>query len=354
MSWNPQQCMYNLPTKIDDLQYYHHEQSVQLESGVILPQLTIGYHTFGELSKTRDNVIWVCHALTANSDVREWWGDMIGPGKLFDTDKYYVVCANMLGSCYGTTGPRSRNPNYGISYGFEFPAFTMRDIAKVNLLLLNHLNIDEVAMMIGGSCGAHQCLEMAWKIPDQIKNLVLVANSVKETPWAIAVHEAGRLAIASDATFRENRDRAGAAGLKAARAVGLLGYRTIDSYIERQAEPNDNIPEKYRAASYLQHQGVKLERRFYAQCYYYMLNALDSHNIGRGRGGVETALQKLTMSTTIIGIESDMLIPIAEQQYLAKHIPNARFRAISSAYGHDGFLIETEQIINVVKATVAL
>jgi len=341
---------YNIPVNIQDLQYYSHDKSVQLESGIILPQLTIGYHTFGTLNKTRDNVIWVCHALTANSDVREWWGDLLGSGKLFDTDKYFVVCANILGSCYGTTGPRSRNPKDHIAYGLQFPTFTIRDIAKVNLLLMDHLNIDEFALLIGGSCGGHQCLEMALKVPERVQNMALLTTSARESAWAIALHEAGRMALTADSTFRENQDRAGATGLKAARAQALLGYRTIQSYVKQQTDTDDQKIDEFKAASYVQYQGTKLERRFYAQCYYYLLKALDSHNIGRNRTSIEAALNQLNMPTVVIGIDSDMLIPIPFQQMLADHLPNGHFRSISSEFGHDGFLIETDAITKAVRS----
>lgn len=343
---------YTIPVNIKDLQYYQYEKSVQLESGVMLPRLTIGYHTFGTLNKTRDNVIWVCHALTANSDIREWWGDLLGPGKLFDTDKYFVVCANILGSCYGTTGPRSRNPKNHISYSLEFPAFTIRDIAKVSLLLKDYLNVDEIALLIGGSCGGHQCLEMALKAPDLVKNMVLLATSARESAWAIALHEAGRMALTADPTFRENRDRAGATGLKAARAQALLGYRTIQAYVKEQTDTEDEKIDEFKAASYVQYQGTKLERRFYGQSYYYLLKALDTHNIGRNRNGIEAALKQLTMPTVVIGIDSDMLIPIPFQQMLADHLPNGQFRSVSSEYGHDGFLIETEAITKAIRSAM--
>jgi len=340
---------YTLPVKIADLKYYDHPHPLQLESGVILPQLTIGYHTFGTLNKTRDNAIWVCHALTANSDVREWWGDLLGPGKLFDTDKYFIVCANMLGSCYGTTGPRSFNPKDYVSYGLQFPTITIRDITKAHLLLLNHLNIDELALLIGGSCGGHQCLEMAIAIPEQVKHLGLLVTSARETAWAIAIHEAGRMALNTDPSFRENYDRAGAAGLKTARGQALLGYRTIQSYIDRQTDTDNNKIDGFKAASYVQYQGTKLERRFYAHAYFYLLNALDSHNVGRGRSSVEAALQSISCPTTIIGIDSDMLIPVKQQEFIAQHIPNAKLEVISSDFGHDGFLLETAAIEKIMK-----
>ena len=343
---------YTLPTNIQDLQYYQHEKSVQLESGVILPRLTIGYHTFGSLNKSRDNVIWVCHALTASSDIREWWGDLLGPGKVFDTDKYFIVCANILGSCYGTTGPRSRNPKDHIAYGLEFPVFTMRDIAKVNLMLKDYLNIDDFVLLIGGSCGGHQCLEMALKVPNLAENMVLLASSARESAWAIALHEAGRMAITADPSFRENQDRSGATGLKAARAVALLGCRTIQSYVKNQTDIDDQKIDEFKAATYVQHQGTKLERRFYAQCYYYLLKALDSHNIGRNRNGIEAALKQLTIPTLVIGIESDLLIPIPFQQMLAEHLPNGQFHGIPSEYGHDGFLLETEAITNILRKAI--
>jgi len=226
----------------------------------------------------------------------------------------------------------------------------MRDVAKVNLLLKDHLNIDEFALLIGGSCGGHQCLEMALKIPESVQNMVLLTTSARESAWAIALHEAGRMALTADPTFRENQDRSGFVGLKAARAQALLGYRTIQSYVKQQTDTDDQKIDEFKAASYVQYQGTKLERRFYAHCYYYLLKALDTHNIGRNRNGIESALNKLTMPTIVIGIDSDMLIPIPFQQMLADHLPNGFFRSISSEYGHDGFLIETEAITKTVRS----
>ena len=182
--------------------------------------------------------------------------------------------------------------------------------------------------------------------------MALLVTSARESAWAIALHEAGRMALLADSTFRENQDRAGATGLKAARAQALLGYRTIQAYVKDQTDTDDQKIDNFKSASYVQYQGTKLERRFYAQCYYYLLKALDSHNIGRNRNGIEAALKQLTMPTVVIGIDSDMLIPIPFQQMLADHLPKGQFRAISSEFGHDGFLIETEVITKVIRATI--
>lgn len=334
---------YPLPIAIDGIQYYHHKTPFTLESGAVLPSVTIAYHTYGQLNATKDNVIWVCHALTANSQVEEWWAGIFGPGKILDPDQYFIVCANILGSCYGTTCARSINPITNEAYGLDFPFFTIRDMVGAHELLRSYLGISKIAIGIGGSCGGHQIMEMAYQYPDLIDKMVLLVTSAKETAWAIAIHEAGRMTLESDPTFNDNIDKAGTLGLRSARAVGLLGYRTIQAYIDTQTDKEDRLA-AFRASSYIRYQGEKLERRFYAHCYYQLLNALDAHNIGRERGGVIETLNQIKHPSLVIGIDTDMLIPTSQQWFLAEHLPNGEYKEISSKYGHDGFLIEGKKI----------
>ncbi|MEZ4959673.1 MAG: homoserine O-acetyltransferase [Saprospiraceae bacterium] len=339
----PDNSFYKIPVEIPGLQFYHHPAPFFLESGAALPGPTIAYHTYGQLNAEKTNVIWVCHALTANSNVADWWSGLFGPGNVFDPEKYFIVCANILGSCYGTTGPRSTNPENGEPYGIDFPHFTIRDMVNAHELLRRHLSIEEIHLCIGGSCGGHQVMEFAYLLPEKIKNIALLVTSARETAWAIAGHEAQRMAIQADPTWQENRDDAGKNGLKAARGMALLGYRTFASYVERQTDEEEKTY-NLKAASYIQYQGLKLERRFYAHSYWHLTKSLDTHNIGRGRGGAPRALSQLKMPALVISIDSDLLIPPVEQRFLAMHLPNSTYHEISSGFGHDGFLIETEQI----------
>ncbi len=334
---------YSIPVEIPGLQFFHYEQAFVLENGGVLPRLTLAFHTYGTLNETGSNVIWVCHALTANSHVADWWEGIYGREKVLDPQRYFIVCANIIGSCYGTTCPRSISPETGRPYGTDFPLFSIRDIVQAHELLRRHLQIKEITLCIGGSCGGHQVMEFAWLLPDKIKKIALLVTSARETAWAIAIHESQRLAIQADTTWRDNTDIGGSAGLKAARGMGLIGYRTFDSYKNNQTDIDERL-DSFRAASYIRYQGDKLLRRFYAQCYWYLTKALDTHHIGRGRGGAEEALRQLKMPALVVAIDSDLLIPPSEQRFLAAHLPQAGFLELHSPYGHDGFLIETEAV----------
>jgi len=335
---------YKLPVEIPGLQFLHSQAPFVLESGFSFDHgITIAYHTYGELNADRNNVIWVCHALTANSRVDDWWNGLFGEKKLFDPSKYFIVCANVLGSCYGSTGARSIDPKTQKPFGMNWPLVTVRDWVKAHELLRQHLGIEAIALCIGGSCGGHQVLEFAYLIPDRIKHLGLLVTSARESAWAIAGHEAQRLALQADPTLQDNKDTAGSKGMKAARGMALLGYRTIDAYIDAQTD-RDEVLQNHLASSYIRHQGEKLEKRFYAHCYYHMIGTLDTHHLGRERGSLPNVLNQLTMRATVIAIDSDRLIPAEQQIFLAEHLPNANLHIIHSPFGHDGFLIETEKI----------
>lgn len=343
-----QQTTYTIPVSIPGLQFFHSPLPFPLEAGGELPELTLAYHTYGTLNAERSNVIWVCHALTANSNVADWWSGLFGPGNVFDPERYFIVCANIIGSCYGSTGPRSINPRAGKAYGLDFPLVTIRDWAAAHDLLRKHLGIEEIALCIGGSCGGHQVLEFAYLLRKRLKKMALLVTSARETAWAIAIHEAQRMAMQADPTFFEDNDTGGATGMRAARGMGLVTYRTFEAYQNGQTDSDDKL-DNLKAAGYIQHQGKKLEQRFYAQCYWFLSKALDSHNIGRDRGGAATALAELDLPALVLSIDSDLLIPPSEQQFLAAHLPQAEYVELSSPYGHDGFLIETERIQEVLK-----
>lgn len=334
---------YKIPVEIPGLQFFEKNGPFALEAGGALPRLTVGFHTFGEMNAAKSNVIWVCHALTANSNVADWWAGMFGAGRIFDPEKYFIVCANIIGSNYGTTGARSFSPDLGKNYGPDFPLVTIRDLARAHDLLRLHLGISKIKLAIGGSCGGHQVLEMAAIFPETIEKIALLVTSARETAWAIAIHQAQRLAIEADQTWRDDNDRAGAAGLEAARGMGLIGYRTFEAYQQNQLDGDEKMDD-FRAASYIRHQGKKLENRFFAQPYWHLTKTLDSHNIGRGRGGAAAVLREIKQPAFVLSIDSDVLIPPSEQRFLAENLTNSNYFELKSPFGHDGFLIETEAI----------
>lgn len=313
---------------------------LSLEKGGYLPSPTIAYHTYGQPGKP---VIWVCHALTANSDVFDWWAGLFGPQDPFNPNDYYIVCANVLASCYGTSGPLSENPDTGQVYYHDFPEVTIRDMAAAHEALRQHLGIERIHLVVGGSLGGQQALEWAIAQPHVFENLSLIATNARHSAWGIAFNESQRMAIEADATWRKRAATAGDLGMRAARAAALLSYRHYSTYERFQTDP-EPVLDQYRATTYQQYQGEKLSRRFNAFSYYRLSQAMDSHHIGRGRGAVEAVLAQLPVRTLVIGISSDVLFPVSEQQFLAEHLPNAEYAQINSDYGHDGFLIETGPI----------
>lgn len=319
-----------------------------LENGDYLPEIQIAYHTYGQLNSKKDNVIWVCHALTANSQIDDWWKGLFGEERVFDPGKYFIVCANNLGAPYGTISPKFSHPKTGERYGLSFPEFTLRDTARMHLELKKALGIEDIHLLIGGSCGGNICLEMAIFLGKKVKNLALLCCSAQEKPWTIAIHESQRIALRGDADFFENKEGAGLEGLKTARAFALPFYRTAVSMNVRQSEEDLTKKSDFRASSYINYQGEKFVARFDAHCYYKLLNALDTHNVGRGHNSVPEALGKIKADTLCIGIDSDIFIPIEEQKYLAKHIPNSKYAEVKSIFGHDAFLIEFGQINGLV------
>lgn len=319
------------------------------ETGAVLPGLEIVYNTWGMLNSEADNVIWVCHALTANSDVESWWPGMVGNGLLFDPEKYFIVCANVLGSCYGTTGPSSVNPVTGLPWLKDFPLITIRDLVNVHEILRKHLNIKHIHSVIGASIGGFQSLEYSIMYPEIVNRLVFVASSTKQSPWAIAFSESQRLAMEADQTFISNDPDGGKKGLKAARAIALLSYRNAAAYDRTQVEDDDEKITSFKAASYQVYQGDKLVNRFNPYSYYSLVRLSDTHNTGRGRGGTAKALSSIKAKTLCIGITSDILFPVEEQKYVAANIPEAEYVEIDSFYGHDGFLIESKLVTEAVR-----
>jgi homoserine O-acetyltransferase len=327
------------------MKHFHHEGAFELELGGRLSELTIGYHTYGALNERKDNAVWICHALTANSDARAWWPGLIGPGCGLDPERDFIVCANIIGSCYGTTGPLSECPETGTAYFHKFPLITIRDMVKAHQLLCAHLGITRIKLLIGGSMGGYQALEWAATEPARIERLFLLATSARESAWGVAIHTAQRLAIEADATWGDASKYAGVKGLKAARAIAMLTYRNYETYRRTQMDEDPDKTDDFKASSYIAYQGDKLAGRFNAYSYWFLTKAMDSHNLARGRAKeVATVLAGLPQPTLILGISSDLLCPVDEAYILGKYIPDSDCRIIDSPFGHDGFLTEIGQI----------
>jgi homoserine O-acetyltransferase/O-succinyltransferase len=349
--------------------------NVVLEHGGLLPKVDVCYNSYGQLNEAKDNCMIVCHALTGNSQLDGWWGDMLGPGKSFDTDKYFVVCANVLGSCYGSTGPKSIDPTTNKPYGMSFPECTIRDTVNVHMRMLKeHLGVKSVHCVLGGSLGGMQALEWTIMGGDFIKNAVLIGCGSSHTAWQIAISEAQRQAIYADPKWNDGNvdmEDPPNKGLAVARQMAMIWYRSSTSYagkfgrkhLPEEKEntvaaggvtnplgykvPRDKV---YKVQTYLEYQGYKFKDRFDPVTYIKVTEQMDSHDIGRGRGeDIPAVLQGISTNCLVVGIKSDILYPLHEQNELATNIPNADFEVIEGEDGHDAFLLEQEQLAGFIK-----
>ena len=327
---------------------YTHSGEFKLESGQILNDIEICYHISENSINRSKPVVWICHALTANSDAEDWWPGLVGKGKLFDPEKYTLICANILGSCYGTTGALSTNPASGKQWLNDFPLVTVRDWANAHEVLRQHLKIEKIHLVAGGSIGGFQSVEWAIMYPERFENMMLVATSYMQTPWAAAINETKRMCIDADSTFFNGSPAGGKAGLAAARSVGLLSYRGYDAYNITQSEEDNEQVNSFKAASYQRYQGKKLVDRFNAHCYHAITRSQDTHNVARKRGSLKEALNVVKAKTLCVAISTDILFPPVEQQLLSEYIPNAVYKQIESDFGHDGFLIESKKLAAII------
>lgn len=327
-------------------------EDFRFEAGGRLDLVKVVYHT----SPVRHGrVIWICHALTANSNPEDWWPTLVGPGLFFDPDKDFLVCVNTLASPYGSSGPASSNPATGHPYLFDFPSVTVRDMVAAMAAVRRHLGIEKVDLLVGSSIGGFQAVEWAVAEPDLFTHVALIATSPRVSPFLSAGIETQRMALEADPSFRDARDLSGGtAGLRCARAQALISYRSFEGYGLTQAETDDDTLFASRAASYERYQGEKLVRRgFDAYSYYYLCNAVDSHNAGRGRGGVAAALGRIQAPTVVASIDTDGIFPPSEIEKWAPMIPGAVYKRLTSHFGHDGFLLETRQLMDVLEPLLA-
>ncbi len=329
---------------------FYYRSKFLLESGKSLSGFHLKYTTSGTLNPKKDNVVWVCHALTGSHEFYLWWEGLFGEGKVYDPKDYYVICANALGGCNGSTGPLEKSHDKKDSFYHDFPQISNRDIAASFDLLREHLGFSKIHTLIGGSLGGQHALEWSIVKPTVFEHLILLATNVQHSPWGIAFNEAQRMAIATDPTWTTSDDNAGIQGMRAARAIALLSYRNYGTYVRTQSEESAEKLDDFRASSYQQYQGEKLTKRFNAFTYWYLSKAMDSHNVARGRKSLAWAMEQIVAKTLVMGIDSDVLFPIEEQRLVASLIRNADFKAIHSPYGHDGFLIEFEAIAQCIQA----
>ncbi|PZE54128.1 homoserine O-acetyltransferase [Curtobacterium sp. MCLR17_044] len=334
-----------------------------------LPSVRVAYETWGTLNAARDNAVLVLHALTGDSHVTGaagpghrtagWWGDVVGPGRAIDTDRWFVIAPNMLGGCQGTTGPSSVSPS-GAEWGARFPFVTVRDQVEVQAQLADRLGIETFAAVVGGSMGGMHALEFAVSHPARVQRLAVLASTAQTTADQIAANSLQRAAIQMDPAFAGGdyyEAEAGEGphrGLSLARRMALMTYRASDELNSRFARSwqSDVSPlgddGRFSVESYLDFHGNKFTRRFDASSYVTLTYAMDSHDVGAGRGGVSAALRLVTARTLVVGISSDRLFPVEDQHRIAAGVPDAldgdSAAVIDSEFGHDGFLIEHEQV----------
>lgn len=325
---------------------HNFKTSFTTESGVEIQNPKIAYRSWGTLNDAKDNVVLICHALTGNTNADQWFGGLIGSDKTINPEKHFIICPNILGSCYGTSGPTTINPKTGKAWQADFPEITIRDIVRFNQKLLDELGINGIELVIGGSLGGMTSLEFAI-MDKRVQKAALFAMGKAHTPWAIGISEAQRMAIYADKHWNDgfyDSQNPPKKGLAAARAMAMITYRTPKNYqqkFEREVHPEKEV---FQVESYLNYQGQKLVNRFDANSYITLTKAMDTHDVSRDRGSFEEVLGNLTKPVLVVGFDSDKLYPIEEQRELGRLIPNSQLAELKSLYGHDAFLIEFDQL----------
>jgi len=352
--------------------YFHfasppHE--ITLESGEKFGPVTVAYETYGKLNDQRSNAILILHALSGDAhaagfhkgDEPGWWDDMIGPGKAFDTNKYFVICSNVLGGCKGTTGPSSLNPETGRKYGLDFPIVSILDMVNVQKHLIDHLKIDQLLSVAGGSMGGMQALEWLVSYPDRLKSAIVIATAAKHSPQQIAFHEVGRQAIMADPHWKEGHYYGGpspARGLAVARMVGHITYMSEVSMAEKfgrrlsQNGKSRKFSIDFEVEEYLHNRGDHFVKRFDANSYLYITKAIDSFDVSRGKE-LYGVFKGIKAKVLVLGFKSDWLYPASQSKEIVKACKLAgvdtTYCEIDSTYGHDAFLLEVEEETHLVR-----
>ncbi|MBP0001272.1 MAG: homoserine O-acetyltransferase [Cyanobacteria bacterium SID2] len=333
-----------------DTQFQKLTEPFVLESGDVLVGVEVAYRTWGQLNENGDNAIHICHALTGSADADLWWGPLFGTGKVFDEGRDFIVCSNVLGSCYGTTGPTSIDAATGQVYGPSFPSITVRDMVRLQAALLQNLGVRKLKMAIGGSLGGMQVLEWGKLYPDFVESVVSIAASGRHSAWCIGLSEAQRQAIYADPNWQGGRyreDAPPAQGLATARTIAMISYRAYGSFEKRFGRKLQPTGE-FAVKSYLNYQGRKLVDRFDANTYLTLIDAMDTHDISEGTGNYYDVLRSIVQPTLVVAIDSDLLYPPVEQQELTQFMPNARLEWLYSPHGHDAFLIDMDTLNHLV------
>ena len=342
-----------------------------LEGGGRLDEVTVAYETWGKLNAARSNAVLVLHALTADSHVvgpagpghvsEGWWDGLIGPGAAIDTDRYFAICPNVLGGCQGTTGPASLDAE-GRPFGSRFPVITIRDQVAVEIALADQLGIQQWACVVGGSMGGMRVLEWCIAVPDRVARAMVLSVGAAASADQIALSSLQIRAIRADPAFHggdyyETSSRP-VDGLSIARGIGHYSYRTGSELEQRfghqtQGEEDPLKGGRYAIESYLQYQGEKLATRFDPNSYIALSEAMNHHDVGRGRGGISAALQAVQADVTLAGISTDRLYPLAQQEEIARLLPGRPpVSIVESVSGHDGFLLEIAQVGRLVRAAL--
>lgn len=334
-----------------ETKYFQISERLTLERGGELPELTVAYQTWGDRESAARTVL-ICHALTGSADVDAWWPGVIGADGAFDPSRDFIVCSNILGSCYGTTGPASPQPDGNGRYRSRFPRITVRDMVHVQRRLLDHLGVAEIDVITGPSLGGMQALEWALLYPERVKSIVPIGVGGRHSPWCIAGSEAQRNAIYADPNWNGgdyDDDAPPNAGLSAARMMAVCTYRSWDSF-ETRFGRDQRDDGQFQVQSYLQHQGEKITQRFDANTYVRLTQAMNDHDVSSGRGGYEETLRRISQPAMVVSVSSDGLYPPAEQVLLAENLPAASYEILDSIHGHDGFLIESQALAAKIRA----
>ncbi len=355
--------------------HLHTLDSLSLQRGGRIAPVTVAFETWGKLNAEGDNAILITHALTGSSHAHDaerpddarvaWWNPLIGPGRFFDTSRYFVICSNILGSCYGSTGPSSIDPGTGHPYGIRFPIITIRDMVEAQRRLIAHLGVKQLAMVAGGSIGGQQALEWAVAYPELVRKVIVVAATAALTAQAIAFSEVERQAILADPCWQGGDYAPGqgpSAGLAIARMLAMITYQSEEGmelrFARRPARQQNvlspsgfsDLGERFDVEGYLYYQGESLVRRFDANSYLYISRAMDLYDVSEGYPSLEAALSRLRSKALFIGIRSDFLFPAARVRWLANEVRHAGGDAIyaelDSPHGHDAFLKEWKQMID--------
>ncbi|MFP4566790.1 MAG: homoserine O-acetyltransferase [Spirochaetaceae bacterium] len=321
---------------------------LELESGETLSPLELAYNTWGELNEAGDNAVIVAHGFTANSDISQWWGGLLGEGRALDPEKHFIVCINSLASPYGSTSPltyarEGRSPR-------EFPSVTVRDTVHAHKRLVDALGIRRIHSVVGVSLGGHMALEWAILYPELVGSFVTIGSTAKHSPWCIGISATQRAAITADPAWQNGEyDEQPRTGLGLARQIAMISYRSNPSFAERFGRRRtDEATPRFEVESYLDYQGHKLVDRFDANCYIEMTRLMDTHDVGRDRGDYPEVLSRIRQPALVLSVSSDVLYPAHEQLELARSMPNAEYGVIRSDAGHDGFLIEHEQLVDLL------